>query len=286
MVANNVIEIENRNYLSPVMDTPENEIKAQLKKAEARKKLIKSLLVENIDYGTIPGCGDKPTLFKAGAEKIIVTFALRTEYDIIDQQTVYEGIGFFAYTVRSKIYAGNIKLHEGLGHANSKEVKFAYRWVSKSKVPIHLNLNTLPTRRVRSQYDDGFYNEYRIEEDMNSKANTLLKMAKKRAQVDAVLTVAGLSDTFTQDFDDSDDLETDTIEPTNEIPDESVIEEPVTPRQKTKCSGCGKNLNEQQHEFSMKHYKQPLCFNCQRKSTIDSGKPTHNNNNNNNNKLR
>ena len=33
-------------------------------------------------------------------------------------------------------------------------------------------------------------------------ANTVLKMAKKRAQVDAVLTVASLSEIFTQDMED------------------------------------------------------------------------------------
>jgi hypothetical protein len=36
-------------------------------------------------------------------------------------------------------------------------------------------------------------------------ANTVLKMAKKRALVDAVLTITGASDCFSQDLDDMDD---------------------------------------------------------------------------------
>ena len=49
----------------------------------------------------------------------------------------------------------------------------------------------------------GKYFKYRIDnDDPYTLANTVLKMAKKRAQIDAVLTVASLSEIFTQDMED------------------------------------------------------------------------------------
>ena len=70
-------------------------------------------------------------------------------------------------------------------------------------MPEGIDVELLPRREKSGEY--GKYYEYRVEEDCNSKANTILKMAKKRAQVDAVLTVANLSELFTQDFDDLED---------------------------------------------------------------------------------
>lgn len=56
---------------------------------------------------------------------------------------------------------------------------------------------------AKSKTDNWGHIKYKIEnDDICSQANTILKMAKKRAQVDATLTVASLSEIFTQDIED------------------------------------------------------------------------------------
>jgi len=132
---------------------------------------IRNTLLPNHDYGVIPGA-DKPTLLKPGAEKILMLLGLSSEYELIQQVEDYEK-GFFAYTVRCVLSRNGLKITEGVGHANTRERRYTVV-KDKSKEP----------------------------RDPFSLANTVLKMAKKRALVDAALTVASLSDIFTQDLED------------------------------------------------------------------------------------
>ena len=251
-----------------VVETSPDYVRKQVEKIRTLQKTIQEVLVNNVDYGKIPGCGDKPTLFKSGAEKVLITFSLQSTYDIIQSTKNFEGKGFFSYTVKSYIFANGVKITEGLGHCNSKESKFAYKWVTTKNIPPELDPELLPRREKSGQY--GKYFEYRIEDDANSKANTILKMAKKRAQVDAVLTVANLSELFTQDFDDLTDMETpqDKVE---EIKEQLKAKETAkeTPKKEFVCAECGKSIQETVFEFSQKKYKKPLCYNCQQKVKKD-----------------
>lgn len=257
MAANSIIEPV--TALS-IVETSPDYVKKQIEKIRILQKTIQEVLVKDVDYGKIPGCGDKPTLFKSGAEKVLITFALQSTYDIIEKTENFEGNGFFSYTVKSFIWANGTKITEGLGHCNSKESKFAYKWVNKKNVPPNVDIELLPKREKNGTY--GKYFEYRIEDDANSKANTILKMAKKRAQVDAVLTVANLSELFTQDFDDLNDIETsqDKVE---------EIKEQLKAKEQTQteyiCSECGKKIQKVSFDFSQKKFDTPLCYTCQQK---------------------
>jgi len=129
------------------------------------QSLMRTQLVEGQDYGRIPGCGDKPALLKPGAEKITVLLGLRTKFEVIRQVEDFDG-GFFFYAVRcSLVTASGEVVSEGLGSCNTRESRF---------------------RR----------------QDPYTAANVALKMARKRALVDAALTVGSLSNLFTQDIDD------------------------------------------------------------------------------------
>ncbi len=132
--------------------------------------LIRSQLVEGQDYGVIPGCGSKPTLLKPGAEKITMLLGLRSRYEVLRQEENFEQ-GFFFYLVKASLIsaAGEI-VAEGLGSCNTMESRFRRR--------------------------DGSW------QDPYSGANVALKMARKRALVDAALTVGSLSNLFTQDIED------------------------------------------------------------------------------------
>lgn len=53
------------------------EIVAQM---EAIKGLMSVAMTKGVHYGVIPGCGDKPTLLKPGAEKLSLLFRLAPHY--------------------------------------------------------------------------------------------------------------------------------------------------------------------------------------------------------------
>ena len=127
--------------------------------------MMKSQLTDGHDYGIIPGT-TKPTLLKPGAEKILMLLGLTSEFDILDSTRDFEK-GFFQYQVKCRLYKNGVLITEGLGACNSKEKKYTYT-------------------------------------DACNVDNTILKMAKKRALVDATLLVASLSQIFTQDIEDMD----------------------------------------------------------------------------------
>jgi len=145
-----------------------NHVKNTMQKISQFQAIVQSTLKEKKDFGVIPGT-DKPTLLKPGAEKILMMMGLRSEFEIVDSTRDWEK-GFFQYQVRCRLYKGDVLITEGLGSCNTKE------------------------RKYRNQ-------------DPYTLDNTILKMAKKRALIDATLLVASLSDIFTQDIEDLEDIE-------------------------------------------------------------------------------
>lgn len=155
----------NVNNLSLIDDMSIQQVAQTMQKITQFQKVIQQTLRQNHDYGIVPGT-DKPTLLKPGAEKILMMMGLRSEFEIVDSTRDFEN-GFFQYQVRCKLYKGDMLITEGLGSCNTKERKY-------------------------------------LKQDPFSIDNTILKMAKKRALVDAALLVASLSDVFTQDLEDMD----------------------------------------------------------------------------------
>ena len=163
---------------------------------EKFQMVVQKTLNEGHDYDIIPGTS-KPSLLKPGAEKILVLLGLTSEYEIIEKIENYEK-GIFAYTVRCILSKNGKKVTEGLGSCNSKEDKYRWRWVSEKDLPPNVDKDMLKSKT--NEYGQKLY---RIENDeIFTQANTILKIAKKRAQIDAVLTVAALSEIFTQDVED------------------------------------------------------------------------------------
>lgn len=153
------------NSLSIIENVNLQQIQGTLTKITQFQQLVQSQLKQNHDYGIIPGT-PKPTLLKPGAEKILMLMGLRSEFEIVDSTRDFEK-GFFQYQVRCKLYRGDTLITEGLGAANTKERKY-------------------------------------LKQDPYTIDNTVLKIAKKRALIDAVLLVASLSEVFTQDIEDMD----------------------------------------------------------------------------------
>ena len=151
------------NSLSIIENVDIKSVESTTRKIIEFQTIIKKNLKKDKDYGVIPGCS-KPTLLKPGAEKILMLMGLQSTYEIIDSTRDWKE-GFFQYQVRCTLEKGGIVITQGLGCCNSRERKY-------------------------------------IKLDPYSIDNTILKMAKKRSQVDASLTVASLSEIFTQDVED------------------------------------------------------------------------------------
>lgn len=139
--------------------------------AEAKHRLqqlqqfISEFMKPGVDYGIVPGT-DKPTLLKPGAEKLCEIYGFAKEVEILRQTEEY-ALPLFAYTVKVRLVSKieGFTEAEGVGAANSREKKF-------------------------------------LKQDPFTIQNTLLKMAKKRALVDAVLSATRSSGLFTQDMED------------------------------------------------------------------------------------
>jgi len=173
--------------------------KKTIEKIAQWQNLVQTNLKEGKDYGTIPGTS-KPTLYKSGAEKIIMLGKLRSTFDILDETKDWEN-EFFQFEIRWNLWVGETIIAQGVGLCSSKEDKYRYRWVNEKRLPNNINKDNLPYRVKSGKYGD--YKQYRVEnEDICSIANTILKMAKKRAEIDAALLVGSLSELFTQDVED------------------------------------------------------------------------------------
>ncbi|MHB1870823.1 MAG: hypothetical protein ACYCT1_08215 [Steroidobacteraceae bacterium] len=178
---------------------------------EARKhiqelqRFVGEVMVKGVDYGTIPGT-QKPSLWKAGAEKLCELYGLTATPTIEDRIEDWQG-GFFMYRVHVDLLnrrSGYVISH-GVGSCNSMEGRYRYRWEWPSKLTDEEKAAATKTKSVRSK-DGSWVKLYRVEnDDVYSLPNTLLKMAKKRAIIDAVLAATRSSGLFTQDVIDEED---------------------------------------------------------------------------------
>jgi hypothetical protein len=160
-------------------------------------KAMATVMRKEIDFGTIPGT-PKPTLYKPGSEKILALFNLAATPTAEDLSTP-DCIRYRVHVTITHAPSGII-LGTGIGEASSAESK--YQWRS---AVCDAEWNETPKDRRRTKWKEGHSGPYamrQVRADMEDVANTVLKMAKKRAQVDAVLTVTAASDLFAQDIED------------------------------------------------------------------------------------
>ena len=160
------------------------------------QEVMKSVMKKDTHYGTIPGC-QKPTLYKAGAEVLATTFRLAVDPEVADMSTHDE----IRYRVRVKLTAGNGNfVGVGIGEASSNEEKYMWR-----KAVCKEEFEATPEDRKRIKWSKGANGAFatdQVRTNIADIANTILKMAKKRAQIDAILTATAASDIFTQDIED------------------------------------------------------------------------------------
>lgn len=183
------------------------------------QNVMRSVMIEDTHYGIVPGT-EKPTLLKAGAEVLCVTFRLAPRY-VTHRENL--GNGHREYEVTTTLYhipTGQI-VGEGIGSCSTLESKYRYRYSSRLCPECHKDA----IARSKADWGGGWYCNQRkggcgtkfaedapeiinqetgrIENpDIADQYNTVLKMAIKRSLVGATLTTTSASDIFKQrDFD-------------------------------------------------------------------------------------
>jgi len=177
--------------------------------------LMKEVMKDGEHYGVIPGTGKKPSLLKPGAEKINFIFRLEPEYQI-SRHELPNGHREFEVVCTLRQIGTGVKVGEGVGSCSTMESKYRYRNVADyeildQKIPADAKERKGEYRKQgfgMKQIDGAWcWVKYTSTEkadnpDIADVYNTVLKMAKKRAYVDATLTATAASDFFTQDVED------------------------------------------------------------------------------------
>lgn len=186
--------------------------------------VMKQVMKDGQHYGTIPGCGDKKALFKSGAEKLAMTFRLRpvinNERDIVITDL---GDGHREVNVYCHIMSlSGVELATGIGSCSTKESKYRYRGGEKKSIGKAVPKEYWNLRKEGNMKEaldmiggDGFgvmkvdgnweiceHGAKMENPDIADTYNTVLKMAKKRAQIDGILSATAASDIFTQDIEE------------------------------------------------------------------------------------
>ena len=173
-----------QNTTSETPATPPQPAKKQPSRKESKSKSSTSTVnlpdedIETIvgkylkpqqDYAVIPHT-TKPTLLKGGAEKLATIFGFTTSCSIVNRIEHFDydnpATSFVQYEAKVIVYnREGDAVSEGYGSCNSSESKF-------------------------------------LKQPFANRINTVLKISKKRAYVDAILTATCASSVFTQDMED------------------------------------------------------------------------------------
>lgn len=163
------------------------------------QEVMKNVMKENLHYGKVPGCGDKATLLKPGAEKIMMTFRLAPKYEELpgscesDTMILYK-INCDLIHIPTGLFVGS-----GRGTCSSKEKKYRTRAVYANRATDEEKaIGKLETRNTKT----GKTEVYIIPQDPWDVQNTIYKMACKRGMIAAVLNATAASDIFAQDIED------------------------------------------------------------------------------------
>lgn len=170
--------------------------------------VMRSVMKKGEHYGTIPGCGDKPTLLKSGAEKLAMTFRLAPVYRV-ERRDLDRGHREILVTCSLRHILTGETWGEGVGCCSTLESKYRYRWEStgedppgnywQSRDPASIGGSGFAVRKAGGKWKI----HRRIENpDLADVYNTVLKIARKRALVDAITTATAASDIFAQDPED------------------------------------------------------------------------------------
>jgi hypothetical protein len=230
----------------------------QLKRnIQGLQKLLKELMTSGEHYGVIKGPDgyDRKVLYKAGAELMAAMFSLRPEYDVEVNRLEDGHVEAIVKCTLYRVIDGNkIFMGSGIGAATTMETKHRFRFSEAESTGKPVTQQIWTARKAWQDCKDDNKKKdllekyievlggpgFQVGKDANNQwmimkrgektentnpydlLNTIVKMSKKRAFVDATISTTGGSSMFGQDLGD---LETDTEEPKNMEGDNG----PITP---------------------------------------------------------
>ena len=199
------------------------------------KEILIEVMVEGQHYGAIPGCGDKKVLLKPGAEKLSMTFRLRPIINNVGDvirvplPNNHVDVQVFCHIVSAR----GDELATGVGSCSTMESKYRYRGGEKKGTgrPVpkeYWNLKKEGKSKEAHALIGGLGfapgkidGEWQVCEigakqenpDIADTYNCVLKIAKKRAYVDGILSATCASDIFTQDVGDEESESNESVKP-------------------------------------------------------------------------
>lgn len=194
---NAVVEVEAATMVPARSANPTAEVVAHAKTVQ---QVMQAVMKPNVHYGAIPGAGDKPTLLKSGAEVLCMTFRIADRYEVSDLSS--NGVVRYRVNCVGEHQLSGATLGSGLGECSTDEEK--YRW---RKAVCGAEFEATPETHRRTKFgrkQGGHYTVQQIRTEPADLANTVLKMACKRAKIAMVLNVTAASDMFSQDLEDLD----------------------------------------------------------------------------------
>lgn len=215
----------------------EMSVEQLLLRVDKIKDVQKQVMKEGIHYGIIPGT-EKPTLYKAGAEILAMTFKLDAQFS---HEKEFDGEHLTVYSTCT-LYSINSGVRVGSGKAccSTKEDKYAWRHGAR-KCPV---CGKEAIIKGKEEYGGGYIcwvkkdgcgakfrdGDPTIESQSVGKVandkiadcyNTVLKMSDIRAHRAAILFATAASDAFTQDIGEVDDPSMNPVESKRAEPEQA-----------------------------------------------------------------
>lgn len=193
-----------------------------LQRRDALVAFVREIMTPDVDYGTIPGAGDKKVLFKPGAERLCSFFGLTPDFQVVKEIENWDADEpLFYYRYKCRLLRDGRVVGDGEGSCNSRESK--YRWRDAKRLCPSCGQPAII--KGKEEFGGGWLcfkkqggcgakypvGDQAIEgqqigrvpnPDMCDLVNTIQKMAQKRAFIGACLIAVNASEYFTQDLDD------------------------------------------------------------------------------------
>ena len=179
--------------------TPET-IQETMQSIALLQDMVRHTLIRDVDYGRIPGT-PQDSLWDPGASMIIGSFNCYCGQRRILK--LEDGDSKIAVCIEVPILSRRAQqeVGSGIGAASTLETKYKYRWVAKPQDWGYDDAAIKTFKAKRGREDGRETMLYRIPNPEHSELlNTIIKMASKRAEVDAAESLPGVSSVLRQIF--------------------------------------------------------------------------------------
>lgn len=156
---------------------------------EIRNEVMK----KDVHFGVIPGC-QKQSLYKPGAEMLLMTFRIAAEEPKAEDLSTADAI---RYRVTRNGSVNGQLVASGIGECSSDEEKYKWRFAVCAA-----EYDKTPEDRRREKYKRDGTTIRQVRTQPADVANTILKMADKRAYIAMAILATAASDMFGQDLED------------------------------------------------------------------------------------